>query len=528
MPDFSRGRARQPKPAHRSRHDAHQSARHKLREMRQRRGDHAGRIAAGRLAANNRSSRGPDLRKLAFAVLRALRPGDLLEPVIEDELRRRDLDLALALRLSPMLEDAVRFALLFDHLISHVATRPTADLDADVRAALHLFLTWFLLDDPRAVYAHGQAAVDLLSLRHTARGFVNACCRRLGELLKVEQAPADDYRALAENPTPPQFWRERCRLGAGRMLCAERAIFSDFAHDPASHLAQTCALPRGFVTRLIGQHGLNAACLCALASIERPLTWLRANGLKHSPETLRHVLELRGVKAVLEGGAVALPPETHDFGALGIFENGLAYAQDFSAQQVAPALAPRAGESILDMCAAPGGKAGHLAELTNDRAKILAVDISLEKVARIQENLARLGYASLATAAADAASIRFPAPFDRVLLDAPCSNSGVLARRVEARHRLTQDKLAELCSLQTRMLANAAANLKPGGTLVYSVCSVLMEESVDIVRAFLAAHAEGSAQTREQAGWTIEQERIILPVPARHDGAYFCRLRAPG
>ncbi|MCC6575309.1 MAG: methyltransferase domain-containing protein [Planctomycetes bacterium] len=545
MADFSRGRARQPKPQHQARHDGphrqaqggpsrarpdHRDTRKGSFRQKQRDAAERGPRSSGvgpRSAPHPRSAHGPDPRKLGWAVLRRVSPGDVLEGAVLAEFRHQGLDTSMLHRVLPMLEDASRFGMLFDHLIGHVATRPAGALDADVRAALHLYLAWFLLDDPKAVYAHGQAAVDLLSDVHTARGFVNACVRRLSELLKVENVPPDDYRAMAAAGKIPEFWRDRCRLGAGRITRAERAIFADFATAPATHLAQTCGLPEDFVNRLIEQHGLNAACMVALSAVEKTPTWLRANTLKTSPEGLKHILSLRGIEATQQSRAIALPVGTRDFDQLGIFETGLAYVQDFSAQQVAPAVGARQGDKILDLCAAPGGKATHLAELTTERAKILAVDVSLEKIERIQENIARLGYTSIATAAADALTVKFPEPFDRVLLDAPCSNSGVLARRVEARHRLTPGKLKELGEMQRKMLENAAANLKPGGTLVYSVCSVLMEEGMDVTRAFIEARQPGTSHTREDGGWAIEEEKVVLPVPAWHDGTYFCRLKAP-
>lgn len=131
----------------------------------------------------------------------------------------------------------------------------------------------------------------------------------------------------------------------------------------------------------------------------------------------------------------------------------------------------------------------------------------------------RMGYRSIATVVADAADVRFPERFDRVLIDAPCSNSGVLGRRVEARHRINDKALAELAVLQLKILENAAANLKPRGTIVYSVCSILMEEGVDVVHRFIGP--------REKAGWEVAEEKFILPVPAWHDGGYICRIVAP-
>ena len=220
--------------------------------------------------------------------------------------------------------------------------------------------------------------------------------------------------------------------------------------------------------------------------------------------------------------------------ALPGFEAGLFYVQDLTSQRVAPALGARPGETILDLCAAPGGKASHIVELTGDRAKVLACDVGAEKIERVQENIARMGYTNLATVIADARNVRFPEKFDRVLIDAPCSNSGVLGRRAEARHRLNEAALSELTRTQMAILENAARNLKPGGTIVYSVCSVLMEEGVDIVRWFLSArvgHDEPGSQhegtQREEAGWEMKEEKIVLPVPGYSDGMYWAVITAP-
>jgi hypothetical protein len=178
-----------------------------------------------------------------------------------------------------MVEDAVKFALLFDHLVAHVASRPTQDLDADVRAALHLFLAWFLCGDGKAVYAHGNAAVDLLSQKHRGRGFVNACVRRLGEFLIVEESSPEDYRGAAARGEKLPLWHDKARLGGGRFVRAERGLLPDPANDLAAHLAIACALPRVLVDKLLEQYGEIGATQACVASIETPAIWVRANPL---------------------------------------------------------------------------------------------------------------------------------------------------------------------------------------------------------------------------------------------------------
>src|SRR5262249_4718601 len=147
--------------------------------------------------------------------------------------------------------------------------------------------------------------------------------------------------------------------------------------------------------------------------------------------------------------------------------------QDETAMRVAPALGAKKGELILDLCAAPGGKTTHLAELTHDEATILAVDRDEDRIVRLRDSVARLRLQSVACIVADATQpdavkAVAPAPFDRVLVDAPCSNSGVLARRPEARWRIDPAHLGELVALQRQLLEQGVDRLFAGGTLVYS------------------------------------------------------------
>ena len=508
MTDRSRGRARQPHPAPQRRPFPHKPSRK----------DHAGPKPHARTAHDL------DPRKAAFETLRRMKIGELLEPAVIATLRYLGHGPEYAHRVMPMLEDAVRFAGLFDHLVAHLASRPPAELDPDVRAALHLFLAWYL-NDPRAVYAHGNAAVELLTAKHKGRGFVNALVRKLGEFVRVEVTEAEKYGAS----TPPLFV-DRARVGAGRWIFAERPIFPDPAVDLPGHLAIVTSLPRFLVDKHIEQHGPEAATQACVAAAEQPGTWLRVNLLvsdwmEVAEWWTAQGVSIEAVQTPFEFKALMGPAKLPRLVEHPEWQRGGLYVQDYSAQLVAPALQAEADEALLDLCSAPGGKAGHLAELTGDRARILACDVTEAKMEMIRENVTRMGYRSIALVQADAAEVRFPEKFDRVLVDAPCSNSGVLARRVEARHRINADSVKELATLQLRILENAAENLKPGGAIVYSVCSILMDEGPDVIHRFLRGRV--GEKRREDMGWELEYENYLLPQPARHDGGYTARLRAP-
>jgi 16S rRNA (cytosine967-C5)-methyltransferase len=172
---------------------------------------------------------------------------------------------------------------------------------------------------------------------------------------------------------------------------------------------------------------------------------------------------------------------------------------------------------VLDLCAAPGGKTVALAESVGPRGVVVAVDVPGPRTEELRAEVARRRLAQVQVVAADArdASALPPGTFDAVLLDAPCTNSGVLARRVEARRRQGDvGVLASLTALQDALLAAAATRVAPRGRLVYSTCSIDAEEDEARTVAFLARHPR----------FTLEEERLTLPRPSRRDGGYSARF----
>jgi 16S rRNA (cytosine967-C5)-methyltransferase len=180
--------------------------------------------------------------------------------------------------------------------------------------------------------------------------------------------------------------------------------------------------------------------------------------------------------------------------------------QDETSIRVAPLLAPKPGERVLDLSAAPGGKTTHLAELMEGKGLVVAVDLP-GRVSLVEEASKRLGLTNVRCVAGDGTSIAFSEPFDAILLDAPCSNTGVLSRRPDVRWRLREADIAVAAALQRRLLENAVRLLKPGGRLVYSTCSLEPEENrVDV------------------EGLTLVKEELTLPTP-RRSGGYASLLR---
>jgi 16S rRNA (cytosine967-C5)-methyltransferase len=196
------------------------------------------------------------------------------------------------------------------------------------------------------------------------------------------------------------------------------------------------------------------------------------------------------------------------------FKNGFFYVQDPSTLFAVDLLAPKPGERILDLCAAPGGKTTYIAQRMKNEGRLVASDSSTERLELVKENCARLGASCVEVVPVPALGAYAATPFDRVLLDVPCSNTGVLRRRVDLRWRVKPEELERLRKEQLGLLHRAAAHVKPGGVLVYSTCSLEPEENAELVGEFL----------RENAAFVLDESGDVLPMRDGFDGAFAARL----
>ena len=195
------------------------------------------------------------------------------------------------------------------------------------------------------------------------------------------------------------------------------------------------------------------------------------------------------------------------------FRRGWFYVQDPSTLLSVNKLNPQPGESILDLCAAPGGKTAYIAQLMQNQGRLIAHDTDPQRLKLIDENCARLGVTCAETVLPEALDLR-PSTLDRVLVDAPCSNTGVMRRRVDLRWRIRPEEIRRLRKVQDELLRQAAPLLKPGGTLVYSTCSLEPEENRESIEQFLS----------EQPDFRLADQRELLPFVDGVDGAYVARL----
>ena len=198
-------------------------------------------------------------------------------------------------------------------------------------------------------------------------------------------------------------------------------------------------------------------------------------------------------------------------------KHGLVYIQDPATRHCVELLAPAPGEVILDACAAPGGKSALIAEAMDNRGEILCTDSNEKRLPRLQGNLENLGISIAKIQLHDwtkESPVEWHGKFDAVLLDVPCSNTGVIRRRVDARWRLRHEDLNTLTETQEKILCNVLPTLKPGGRIIYSTCSIDPEENRHLIDHFLS----------KKTDWQLESEYIALPFKHHTDGAYAARL----
>ena len=283
-----------------------------------------------------------------------------------------------------------------------------------------------------------------------------------------------------------------------RRLAAEHDTIAlpELSSDPLGHLTHALSLPGWIAERWLELYGPEQAAALAEASNAPPPLTIRANPLRSTRDGLLDELRMRFPDAapcrlarhgIVLGrrGNPALDPA---------FLDGRFTVQDESSQLAVALLDPRPGERVLDVCAAPGGKATAIAERVAPTGQVLALDRHRRRLDLVQRNARRLAVPGLRTCQRDATrafgELAGEAPFDRVLLDAPCSGLGTLRRNADARWRIGPDDPRRLAEIQRTMLSNAAAVVGAGGVLVYSTCTVLPEENEAVVRSFLDGSAE--------------------------------------
>lgn len=365
-----------------------------------------------------------------------------------------------------------------DHVIAAFSSRPLERLDPPVLAALRLGAFQLLFLDGVATWAAVNESVELAKReRRGGAQLVNAVLRRVSR----------------DGP----------------------AILGALPEDTPAEAAVRYSVPEWLAAMWFDELGADEA-RALLGAVNRPAeSALRVNTLVSDVEAVRAALPVPAAAAAdLPEGLVL--EEGFDVHGSELFASGAVMPQSRGSMSVARALDPRPGERVLDLCAAPGGKTTHLAALMGDEGSVRAVERHPGRAAALERTCARMRARCVEVVVGHAAELDLrSAAYDRVLVDPPCSGLGTLQSRPDIRWRARPDSVAELAEIQRRILAVGAAALAPGGTLVYSVCTISRAEGPDVVE-----HVRASSP-----GLTLMDSRQLLPHRDETDGFFIAVLR---
>ena len=406
-------------------------------------------------------------REKALAILQSVEAGGFADPLLDET--RRSLDARDCAFILEIVYGTLRNRARLDWVLNQFSAQPVERTDAWTRNILRLGAYQMLYLDRVPVSAAVDTATELAKEYGKKHGYVNGLLRNL-----------DRKRSAIKEPD---------------------------AGDPITRLSIRFSHPAWLVRRWVERFGEGTAeTLLQQNNLPAPLV-IRTNTQKTTREKLAASLETDGVQVRVTnysplGIEIVSGPALQE---LVSFQNGWFMVQDEAAQLVSMMLAPQPSEIVLDACAAPGGKAIHLAAIMQGRGTLVALEIDPKRIKKIRENCARLETSIVVPTRGDATLYK-EGVYDKVLVDAPCSGLGVLRRHPDGRWSKDEAAVRVRCLLQARILENCAGLVKPGGALVYATCTTEPEENEEVVAAFLAGPGQG---------FSLEDPRPYLPEPAR-------------
>ncbi len=433
-------------------------------------------------------------RVVAARVLeRVVSEGAYADLALDGELDRRRLsarDVALA---TELVYGTLRWQRYLDWILAPHSRRRLDDLDLGPLVLLRMTAYQIAFLERVPAFAAVNDAVTLAPRTPGVGAFVNAVLRSFAR-----------RGAREREPSPPR--------------------------NPSDALAARCSFPTWIVERWIERYGREDAESLMRALNERPPLTLRANRLRITRDALgqrladEDGLDWRPTQRAPEGVVVGHGGSPGEWRA---FADGSFAVQDEASMLIARLLAPDPGSTVADVCAAPGTKTTHLAELMDNRGRILAFDRETTRLARVNEAAARLGISIIDThdGSVEALAPRFHAACDGVLVDAPCSNLGVLRRNPEVKWRRQPSDLTLASRHQSEILGAAATMVRPGGRLVYATCSLEPEENDEVARAFLAANTDFTTDPPAEFPLSLDADGWLRCLPHRHGTDGFSAVR---
>jgi len=416
-------------------------------------------------------------REIAVKVLQERGKGDYLENLLDIALKRNELKSEDRGFLQELVYGVVRWEMTLDWLIAQkTGGKPQKEIVQNL-LRLALYQMFWLERVPSYAAVNESVEICKRSVFVPQAKFINAVLRGYGR----EDALTRERLEEVKKVKPAIGW---------------------------SH-------PEWLVRRWEKQRGVENTLRLLEWNNSPPAVFARVNSLRTNVSALQQRWSEEGVMAEIMD--VPWSPKDLVFrlkshpalGTLNSFQEGLFYVQDPSTLVAPEMLQVREGETVLDLCSAPGGKTTYIAQLMRNKGRIIAQDIDPSRLRLVQENAGRQGATCVSTEAPEAGMM-----FDRVLVDAPCSNTGVMRRRVELRWRIKPEEIKRLAVTQMNILNAAAKRVRVGGALVYSTCSLEREENQAVVGQFLAQGME----------FTLDEEREVTPMHDGVDGAYSARL----
>ncbi|MCE9581951.1 MAG: hypothetical protein K8T20_05490 [Planctomycetes bacterium] len=465
-------------------------------------------------------------RSVALRVLResertAEFAADILEKELEDD-RVSALDRSLA---TALVYATTRHRGTLDKVLGAFSHTPVEKMDEEMRHVLRLAASQLLFLEKVPAYAILNEAAEQAKLlpNRGAASFTAGVLRALQRAIvriepdtppvEIEPAPLEEKRwtrkilEALEARWPDLIPERLLPVPGGRRVIFSRDIFPEPAHDPTGYLSAILSHPVWLIQRWLGRFGAAATLGALEAGNRHPELAVRVNAKKCTSAELVDRLRKEKVEVDAERMCVS---HTGPLWKLAAFQEGWFSIQDEAAQRVVPLLDVKPGELVADLCAAPGGKAAQLAE---QGARVVAMDSERGKVKGMGKSFERLGLTA-DLLVGDAKRPPLKRVFDAVLVDVPCSNTGVLARRVEARWRVRERDIRALVPVQRRILLAALSLVKPGGRVLYSTCSLEEEENGALVREVI----------REGNGLRLEKELRIVPSAKWTCGGYAARI----
>jgi 16S rRNA (cytosine967-C5)-methyltransferase len=436
-------------------------------------------------------TKNPSARWLAVDILNRIdKKGAFAEPLLDECLTRNEaMNIPERRLLTRIVYGTLRMRNLLDWIIDQHYRGAFASMDTDIKNILRTALYQLHFTDRIPAFAIVDEAVEMTKNLHPAgSGLVNAVLRNV-------------------------------------IRGKDKITYPDLEKEAAFHISIVHSHPLWLVRRWLDLFGAEETAAICINNNEIPPYTLRINRLRSTREKVAEEMTHRtfSVKNTVfspDGLVISNPADPVRESEL--YKSGVISVQDEASQLISWLVNPRPGETILDMCSGVGGKATHMAEIMENRGRIIALDISGEKTKSLINNTTRQGVSIVEVRRGDAAQDQgreFHEAFDKILLDAPCSGTGTLKRNPEIKWRISGNDVKKMVALQKAILKKAVLYLKKGGRLIYSTCSMLSEENESVIKDIITSHSDfkiaGSPETIHPL--LTDRRGYFRTFPHRHD-----------